>query len=407
MIYKDSLLNSSNLFPRSDWESAELKTLPLEPTKTTMDQDGIPTQEPSSKHVRTVMTSGNAMRVDIHPFSELPAAIFSDWEEWIADRAEIQSPFCHPGFSRAVDQAMGNVEVAVAYSEGLPSAVLPFQRLNRRTAIPAGSYLSNFNGWISKSGTGTNLSQLIEASDVRSFRFHALPMEDIPTMRFCGSRRTVVYADVSKGFQAYVERKKANGSNVVAKLAQKERKISREIGELRLEVGFSEEAFARLLEWKQQACSKRNVRNILASKGYAEVLARLPRIESPHFRHHFVRLMAGNQLVAVHLGMICHRRMAAWFPAFNPDFGQYSPGLLLLLQLVRNCEHWNVDRIDFGSGEFYFKDRFKTGESTMLEGIVDKSFTSSLLYNCWLKSRDFVKSTELRPLVQRLWNAFR
>jgi CelD/BcsL family acetyltransferase involved in cellulose biosynthesis len=353
------------------------------------------------------MTGGNLMRVEIHPFSKMPAAIFSDWERWIADRSEIQCPFCHPGFSRAVDLAMGNVEVAVAYHNGMPSAVLPFQRLNKRTAIPAGSYLSNVNGWISKPETKTDLALLIDTTDLRSFRFHALPKEDIPERRFWGSSRTVVYADVTDGFQAYTERKKALGSNVVAKLAQKERKISREVGELRVEVGFTEDAFERLLHWKRQACSKRNVQNILDIQGYSDVLANLVRVESPNFRHHFVRLMAGDQLVAVHMGMICHRRMAAWLPAFNPDFGRYSPGLLLLLQLLRNCEHWNVARVDFGNGEFFFKDRFKTGESTMLEGVVDRSVTNATLYNGWLKTRDFIKSTELHPFMQRLWNAFR
>jgi len=347
------------------------------------------------------------MRIETYNFSQLPSAIFSHWEKWIAENPAIQSPFCHPAFSRAVDLAIGNVEVAIAYDDVSPLAVLPFQRLHKHTAIPVGSYLSNFNGWISKPGAKVNLSQLIEKSDVRSFRFHALPLENIPAKRFWVARRTIVHADVSGGFDAYNERKKELGSNVVAKLAQKERKISREIGTLRLEVGFTEEAFEKLLQWKQGASATRSVQNILESKGVPEILKNVAQVDSQDFRHHFTRLMAGNQLVAVHLGMINHRRMAAWLPAFNPDFGHYSPGLLMLLQLMRNCEHWKVDRVDFGNGEFFFKERFKTGESTILEGIVDKSYTRVFLYGSWLKARDFVKSTKLQPALQRIWHACR
>ena len=345
------------------------------------------------------------MKVEIHKFSAVPPAIFSQWRKWVAEDPELHSPFCHPEFSRAVETASGNVEVAIAHDdESTPYAVLPFQRLHRHTTCSVGGFLSNRSGWISKTSHKANVGDLLEKTGISSYRFHSLPIKDDSQLRFSSLLRTVVHADVSNGFQAYVERKKKLGSNVVAKLAQKERKIAREIGDLRLEVGFSEEAFECLLRWKAEACKTRNVKNILAKKWARDTLHDLAQVESPDFRASFTKMMAGDRLVAVHLGLICHHRMAAWFPAFDREYGQYSPGLLLLLQLIRNCEYWGIDRVDFGNGEFHFKDRFKTGESTMLEGIVDKSPINAFVYHCWLKARDLAKSSSLRPALQSIWN---
>jgi len=329
------------------------------------------------------------------------------WRNWIAADSNFYSPFLHPEFSHAVDLSSKDVDVAVAYDGTNPTAFLPHQSFHRHSVGPVGGFLSDRHGWISKPGTRVNVSKLIELTDVNSFRFHMLPLEDIPELRCIALRRSVVHADLSEGFNAYVEKRKQLGSNVVSKLAQKERKLGNEVGPLRLEEGFSEEGFECLLRWKREACEKRNVQNILGNLDDCNTLRNLAAMQGPDFRSHFTRLMAGDRLVAVHLGLICHDRMAAWFPAFNPDYAKYSPGLLVLLQIIRNCERWGVKRIDFGNGELAFKDRFKTGETIMLEGIVDQSLINVLLHCYWLKARDWAKASTFQPAIQRVWYHFR
>ena len=343
------------------------------------------------------------MRIETVPFASLSPGLIELWRDWVTKDARFHSPFLHPAFSQAVDFSSHDVNVAVAYNDGKPTAFLPFQSSRKHSAQPVGGFLSDRHGWISKPGTNVNVSKLIELTDINSFQFHMLPLEEIPELRCIALRRTVVHADLSGGFRAYVDRRKQLGSNVVSKLAQKERKLANEVGPLRLVEGFCEEAFESLLHWKKEACENRNVQNILGRPAARDTLHNLTKMNAPDFRCHFTRLMAGDCLVAVHLGMICHNRMAAWFPAFNPDYAKYSPGLLVLLQILRHCEQWGIQRVDFGNGELAFKDRFKTGETVVLEGIVDQSLFNVFFHFCWLRGRDWAKSSTFHPVLQRLW----
>ena len=344
------------------------------------------------------------MRIETHRFTDLNDLIVDRWRHWIAADPSFQSAFLHPEFCRAVHAVSSNVEVAVAFEENDPIAVLPFQRISKRSAGPVGGFLSDRHGWVSKPGKRLNLSSFLELTDISSFRFHMLPADEIPEVRCMAIRRTVVFADLSMGFNAYNQRRKQLGSNVVSKLAQKERKISNEVGPLQLVEGFTEDGFQSLLRWKQVACDNRRVKNVLATRCAQATLRHFFESESDDFRPQFLRLMAGDHLVAVHLGLICHQRVAAWFPAFNPHYARYSPGLLILLQLLRKCESWGITRVDFGNGEMGFKERFMTDESTMLEGIVDQNLFNAIFHCGWLKTRDWAKSSQLQPLLQRVWH---
>lgn len=346
------------------------------------------------------------MQIKTIPFSELSHDIEASWLGWIAADSRHQSPFLHPEFSRAVNTATNDVECAIAFENDKPVSILPFQRIGKRAAGPVGGYLSDQQGWISSPGQRLHFTNLLDSTELRSFRFHMLPLGETPDLSCMALRRTTVYADIANGFESYEAKKKLLGSNVVSKLAQKERKISNEVGPLRIDLGYSNESFESFLQWKDDACRKRCVKNILATKPAlltVRSLIKSSKDDRHDFRLQYCRLMAGDSLVAVHLGLICHNRLAAWLPAYNPLFYRYSPGLLILMQLLRNCEQWGIHRVNFGTGEQPFKNRFMTDKATMLEGIADQRLIHSVMHCCWLKARDIAKTSILRRPLQHAW----
>ena len=50
-------------------------------------------------------------------------------------------------------------------------------------------------------------------------------------------------------------------------------------------------------------------------------------------------LRAGEQLVAAHFGLLGRDRLAWWFPVYDPQYRSYSPGLILLLDLIAAARH--------------------------------------------------------------------
>jgi CelD/BcsL family acetyltransferase involved in cellulose biosynthesis len=82
-------------------------------------------------------------------------------------------------------------------------------------------------------------------------------------------------------------------------------------------------------------------------------------------------LHAGDRLVAAHMGMRSGNTLHYWFPAYDPEFAKYSPGIILLLRLARSVEGSGVRKIDLGKGEAHYKQRLMNGAVQLREGHVE------------------------------------
>ena len=63
----------------------------------------------------------------------------------------------------------------------------------------------------------------------------------------------------------------------------------------------------------------------------------------------------GMHVVAVHFGLLGRDRLVWWFPAYDADFGSYSPGLILLLDLVAEAAARGLALVDLGRGEHHYE----------------------------------------------------
>ena len=81
-------------------------------------------------------------------------------------------------------------------------------------------------------------------------------------------------------------------------------------------------------------------------------------------------LRAGDHLVAVHFGLLGRDRLIWWFPAYDATYGSYSPGLILLLDLVSEAAARGLALVDLGRGEHHYKLRVANGAYDVAEGSV-------------------------------------
>lgn len=71
-------------------------------------------------------------------------------------------------------------------------------------------------------------------------------------------------------------------------------------------------------------------------------------------------LWAGSTLMATHFGAHVDRRLAWWVPAYDPALGKYSPGKLLLEELMKASHAAGDLEFDFLIGEEAYKFQFAT-----------------------------------------------
>src|SRR5690606_41120953 len=92
--------------------------------------------------------------------------------------------------------------------------------------------------------------------------------------------------------------------------------------------------------------------------------------------------------VAAHFGLGSATVLACWFPAYDPEFAKYSPGLVLHLRMAEAAAAEGVGLLDMGRGPAEYKDSLKTGELAVYEGAVTRPGTGAALH--WL-SREPVR----------------
>jgi CelD/BcsL family acetyltransferase involved in cellulose biosynthesis len=96
-----------------------------------------------------------------------------------------------------------------------------------------------------------------------------------------------------------------------------------------------------------------------------------------------------------------------WFPVYEPEFGRFAPGWILLRELVQAAPALGVNRIDLGRGDDEYKRRAKTGESSVCLGMVTRSGARQTLRKLQHGAVDAAKSSSVSPHLRKLARTFR
>ena len=72
--------------------------------------------------------------------------------------------------------------------------------------------------------------------------------------------------------------------------------------------------------------------------------------------------------MAAHFGLRADSTLSCWFPAYEPDFSKYSPGLVLHLRMAEAAAHCGLSRLELGKGDEEYKQSLKTGSVAVGEG---------------------------------------
>ena len=111
---------------------------------------------------------------------------------------------------------------------------------------------------------------------------------------------------------------------------------------------------------------------------------------------------AGDRLVAAHFGMLTDQMLHYWFPTFDIEFSQYSPGTELLLQVTKDCCDRSLGKLDLGFGDDDYKFKFSNANDWVSCGLMtDSSIAFKAAKTChFLRQR--MKSMPLNPTVKRV-----
>lgn len=329
--------------------------------------------------------------------NDLTADHDKTWRAILAETPALDSPYLHPEFTRCVAAVRSDVEIVVLEDDGDVVGFFPFQRIGRNEARPVGGRLNDCHGVIASPSVGWDLDALLKSCGLAAFEFHYL----VPSSQFephATRSFESAYLDLSSGFESYVSG--LSSKRIISETSRKRRKLEREVGPIRFEWDSTDRsAFEQLLAWKSAQYIRSGIADVMSFDWTVALLEEIWSRRGDDFEGLLSTVHAGDRLIAVHFGMRTGGVLHQWFPAYDAEFSNYSPGLMHLMQMAEFAAETGVTRIDLGEVCDY-KARFMSASKTMSEGGIDRRLVRRLLRTGYQRTRDWIKDSPLRGPAQ-------
>ena len=358
--------------------------------------------------ISTVITghakSEFALKFTLIPAQSLTAQHFAAWDAIQRADPNLASPFFRPGFTLALAEVRPDIEVAILEQDDAVVGFFPFHRRRENVGLPVGGVISDYHGLVLQASVQLSVRELLRHCRLSAWHFDHLPAAQPAFSRHHWRQTCSPYIDTSGGFEAYRANRSAAGSKIISRTLQKQRKLQREVGPIRVEVMTREpRVLETLMQWKSDQYRKSGVFDPFLSKSTRELFQNLLLRSDPAFCGVMSALYVNEQLAAVFYFLRSHRTAHAWSTAYRQDLARYSPGSQLLLSTIQSASTLGIDRIDLGKGDERYKQSFMSGAVPLTEGSVDLRRGTRTLRHLWYCTRQWVRGSSLRRPLTGPW----
>lgn len=358
---------------------------------------------------------------------ELDEAEIEAWRELRAKSGAPASAFMEPEFTRAVGRVRPTARVAVvregrtdgtvrglghagSAGQGEPVGFFPYETglLGHGRAIGLG--VSDSQGAVFRAGLRLSARDLLKACSLSAWEFDNLEAgQGLFTPAASGEFASPVI-DVGEGYEAYEAVLRVQSPKFLKTTHAKERRLGRQAGEVRFV--FDERdpaALSTLMEWKSAQYRRTGRRDRFAKDWITALVRELAQTRAPGCSGVLSVLYVADRPVAAHFGLRSRTVLSCWFPAYDPEFAKYSPGLILHLWMARAAADAGIGMLDLGRGAAEYKDSLKTGDLRVYEGSVIRPGARAALYRVsrepGRRAHSFVRERpRLAGLAQRALN---
>lgn len=311
--------------------------------------------------------SAARMRVEVvHP-SELGRSDLEVWRSIQEGSTLFDSPFLTPEFAMTCGEVRRSARVAVLDGQGT-KGFLPFDQRRRFLARPIGGGSADREALII-SGELPHWEDLLRSTGLLVWRFHHLLAHQASVLAPTATTVASPLVDLTHGFERYLS--KQVSKNLLKSTGRSARKLEREVGELRFVGHDANHSLVDLLvRWKRDQYARTGVLDVLASPDSRNLLHLLLDRQDDTFTAVLSVLHAGDRPVAVHLGLRTATALAYWLPSYEPCCSRYSPGMILLMGLLRWAAAEGIESVDLGKGDEPYKQRLKSDELLLADGVL-------------------------------------
>ncbi len=316
--------------------------------------------------------------VVMHP-GELASGELARWHAFQQASAHLDNPFLAPGYALAVDRVRDCVRLAVLEDDQAVVGFFCYDIHGGRAAKPLGGGLSDCEGIVHAPGWRWSPRDLLRACGLTSWGFESLVEEQVPD-GVRGVQQPIPVMDLTDGYQAYLEDRRGNCRKSVQTVFRKQRKMEREIGELRFEFDDRNPmTLQTLIQWKSDQYRRMSEWDRFAVPWITQLVWDLFDCAALGCSGTLSVLYVADKPAAAYFGLRSSSTLACWFPAYDPALAQYSPGILLHFMMAEAAASRGIGLLNLGRGDHGYKNTLKTGDLVVARGAVDDSSPRALL----------------------------
>ncbi|MEM5517768.1 GNAT family N-acetyltransferase [Henriciella sp. AS95] len=319
-------------------------------------------------------------------------------------RAIYDDPFFDPLYARLVAEVRPDVRFAVAFDCDVPVGFWPLHRRPGAWARPIGGCFSDWHGPVLSEQTDLKPYEFLRGVGLLGMSAYGWLPQDAESERrltFVGANMS----DVSGGWDAFIENQTQRWPKHFKKMRRLQRNVERDFSEL--EFRYDNECgqtFDRLIELKREQFIRTGRHDVLASLWSRRLMDRLRSNTGPRFRLRLVSIYFDGEHAASELVLQSDKVTHGWITAFEQDYSQYSPGNMVVHNMLEQMAMDGPSIYDAGPGLDYYKRHYSNYQVPVGSGVVRaKSFAmrpDRLLGQAWRSGETYLSGKASDVMAQ-------
>lgn len=320
-------------------------------------------------------------------FSELTEFEISRWNHLHESDMRGKWAFMSPKFAEAINACVVDVHVLVL-SRG--TRIVGYMAIQRSDGLlgflglfePAGFPMCDYFGLVAEPDLQVSWEILLSGAKIPCLFFSHLDQEQLRLGLTGGQPRVGHRTRVGPDGRACWEQFKKTDKELVKDVDRRYRKLEKERGliSFEMEAASPDDALRTLLDWKSsQYLRTGQYGGVLLQKRYVDALRYFLAHKTKNAYPVLSVLRSGGKIVAAHYGLLSGGVLHRWFPSYDPEYANYSPGKILYKEMLLNAKGLGITCIDRGDGDSMAKRDFATEEHFYYKGLVHAGFRGALV----------------------------
>ncbi|MFN3911283.1 GNAT family N-acetyltransferase [Hyphomonas sp.] len=294
---------------------------------------------------------------------DLGAGDIAAWNGLRAAHPDYDTPLLSPAFAQCIGRVRRDARVALIEDTAGLAAAFAFHKRPDGLGRPIGAPFCDYSGPVVREGLTLSLRQITAMAGLGGYRTNSLldPWNVFEAER-TGAVRSQLVRMQGLAPADYLEQRRAQHPKRFKNFRRLESQMGRDGHQLTLTWGPLDDRLKAALYGFKSSQYRLSGLVDLVHAPKARALLDVVAADPAGFQ---AGLWAGDELVSADFGFREGDAFHPWIAAFNPAFGQYSPGNLLQKQVIEQMGAMGLQSYDLAEGHDHYKKYFTNSGRTI------------------------------------------